>query len=299
LVKVEFVLLHRILDTKDEEDIFLAEESMGDLITLPVTTELISSGIEADRAIELDGGLGVALHFSQPAEFWLVLTDRYSKNKILEGFRQKQDRLTWEEAKTTEGEFFEAVIEYFSSSLKSELFCERCDVQGGPLYVEERIRRLESFLAPRIHPETSLLEICCGSGMATQSLRRLGARPLSMELDHCEMCQGLKAGKLEPNRSFVLDARLLNFFFKPESFDTVVGFMVGLIDQINWSKWREILMTASSLAKNTVLYTVYTKKEADLIAKTLHEAGWVASLIDNHDASGIYDQWIVQAKRSS
>lgn len=293
------MLLHRILDTKDEEDIFLAEESMGDLITLPVTSELVSSGIEADRAIELGEGLGVALHLTEPAEFWLVLTDKYSKNKIVENLRKQQEKLTWERAKMTESEFFEAIIEYFSSSLTSELFCELCDVQGGPLYVEERIRRLESFLAPRIPRETSLLEICCGNGMATQSLRRLGARPISMELDRCEMCQGLKAGKLEPNRSFVLDARLLNFFFKPESFDIVVGFMVGLIDQINWSKWKEILLTASGLAKNTVIYTVYTKKEADLIAKTLHEAGWAASLIDNHDASGIYDQWIVQAKRSS
>lgn len=293
------MLLHRVLDRKDKEDIFLAEESIGDLITLPVTTELVSSDIQADRAIELGGGLGVAFHLTNPAEFWLVLTDRYSENKILEGLKKQQEKLTWERAITTESEFFEAIIEYFSTSLTSELFCELCDVQGGPLYVEERIRRLESFLRPRIQPKTSILEICCGSGMATQSLLRLGARPLSIELDRCEMCQGLKAGKLEPNRSFVLDARLLNFFYKPESFDVVVGFMVGLIDQINWSKWKEILLTASSLAKNMVLYTVYTKKEAELIAKTLHEAGWFASLIDNHDASGIYDQWVVQAKRSS
>jgi hypothetical protein len=145
----------------------------------------------------------------------------------------------------------------------------------------------------------SLLEVCSGNGMASQSLHRLGFRPFSMELDRCEICQGLKAGKLEPNRSFVLDARLLNRFFKPEYFDAVVGFMVGLIDQVNWNMWREILLISSNLASRMVLYTVYTQREAELIAKALHDAGWVVSLIDNRDASGIYDQWAVQAERNS
>lgn len=291
-------MLHRILDLKDGDEVFLAEESMGDLITLPVTSEFLSSGMEADEAIELVGGYGVAVHLREPADFWLLLTDRYSTMKILEGFRLEHDRLSWNTAKTWDGEFFEAVAEYFSLSLAGELFCENCEVRDSPHYIEERIHRLELFLSPIIPRDISLLEVACGNGMATQSLHRLGYEPFTMELDRCEMCQGLKAGKLEPNRSFVLDARLLNRFFKSGSFDVVVGCMVGLIDQVNWNMWREILMTASNLAKRMVLYTVYTRKEADLIAKTLDDAGWDVSLIDNRDASGIYDQWAVQAMRS-
>lgn len=291
------MLLHRILDLKDGDEVFLAEESMGDLITLPVTSEFLSSGMEADEAIELVGGYGVGVHLREPADFWLLLTDRYSTMKILEGFRLEHDSLSWNTAKTWDGEFFEAVAEYFSLSLAGELFCENCEVRDSPHYIEERIHRLESFLSPIIPRDISLLEVACGNGMATQSLHRLGYEPFTMELDRCEMCQGLKAGKLEPNRSFVLDARLLNRFFKSGSFDVVVGCMVGLIDQVNWNMWREILMTASNLAKRMILYTVYTRKEADLIAKTLDDAGWDVSLIDNRDASGIYDQWAVQAMR--
>jgi len=291
------VLLHRILDLKEGDDLFLAEESLGDLITLPVTSEFLSSGMKADEAIELEGGYGVAFHLYEPADFWLLLTDKYSTIKILEGFRLEQDKISWKTAKTSDGEFFQAVAEYFSTSLAGELFCESCEVQDGPLYIEERIHRLESFLSPIIPQDISLLEVACGNGMATQSLHRLGYGPFTMELDRCEMCQGLKAGKLEPSRSFVLDARLLNRFLKPESFDVVVGFMVGLIEQINWNVWREILLTASNLASRMALYTVYTRKEAELIARTLNDEGWDASLIDNRDASGIYDQWAVQAMR--
>lgn len=293
------VLLHRIVDLRDEDSVFLAEESLGDLITLPVTSEFLSAEIEADEAIELVGGYGVAFHLYEPTDFWLLLTDRYSTMKVLEGFRFEHDSITWRSAKTSDSEFFEAIAEYFSLSLAGELFCESCEVQDDPLYIEERIRRLESFLSPIIPRDISLLEVACGNGMATQSLHRLGYRPFTMEVDRCEMCQGLKAGKLEPNRSFVLDARLLNRFFKPGSFDVVVGFMAGLIEQVNWSMWREILLTASNLASRMVLYTVYTRKEAELIAGALDEAGWNVSLIDNRDESGIYDQWAVLAYRKA
>lgn len=290
------VLLHRILDLDDGVDVFLAEESLGAMITLPVTAELLGSRIEADEAIELAEGYGVAFHLHEPADFWLLLTDRYSTIKLLKDLRLEHAGTSWKTAKTSECEFFEAIAEYFSRFLAGELFCESCTVKDGPLYIEERIHRLKSFLSPMIPQGICILEVACGNGMATQSLHRLGFRPFTMELDRCEMCQGLKAGKLEPNRSFVLDARLLNHFFKPGSFDVVVGFMVGLIEQLNWNTWRDILLTASSLASRMVLYTVYTRKEAELIAKALDEAGWYVSLIDNRDASGIYDQWVVLAR---
>jgi len=293
------VLLHRILELKDSDDIFLAEESLQDLISLPVTSEILSTWIEADRAVDVGSGLGVALHLSQPADFWILVTDRYSENKALKEFRQQRSDLQWGIVKIDEDAFFEAIVEYFSLSLVGELFCESCNVLDVPHYMDDRIRRLESFLKPKIPREASLLEICCGSGMATQSLLRLGCRPISMELDRCELCLGIKAGKLEPGRSFILDARLLGKIFLPGSFDVVAGFMIGLIDQINWNRWREIILTASDLARCMVLFTVYTREEAELIAKALNEADWDALIIDNRDQTGIYDQWAVQSERKS
>jgi hypothetical protein len=289
------VLLHNILDLKDEDEVFLAEESLEDLILLPVTSDLLSSRIEADHAIEIIGDYGIVLHYSKPAGFWLLLSDKYSTNKVLKGFRQQHKELDWNVVKTTEEEFIEALIEYFALSLAEELFCDSCKLQEGPLFIADRIRKLESFLGPLIPSNIKLLEIGCGSGMATQSLYNLGCRPFSVEVDRCELCQGLKAGKLEPKNAFVLDARLLNRIFKPESFDAVVGFMVGLIDQVNWDMWKDILLNATNLARSIVLFTVYTQKEAELIARALLDVGWDAKIVDNHDALGIYDQWAVLA----
>lgn len=291
------VLLHKILDLEDEEEIFLAEESWEDLIALPVTSDLLSSGIKPDRVIEIDGGWGIALHLSTPEKFWLILTDFYSKEKMLDAFLPVDGIVSYKTVKTTEDLFFLAVAEYFSQSLVKELFCESCQVKEGPLYVEDRIKRLTSFLRPLIPRNASLLEISCGSGMATQSLYQLGYSPISLELDRCEICQGLKSGKLDPQRSLVMDARLLSSLFDPVSFDVVIGFMMGFIDQINWNMWKEIVLCASNLSRQMALYTVYTQVEAKLIANALREAGWSAEVIDNRDPSGIYDQWAVLAKR--
>jgi len=71
------VLLNELLDLGEEESIFLAEESLQDLLDLPVTRQIMEEGVDWDRSIEL-ADIGIALHLASPEDFWLLLTDRYS-----------------------------------------------------------------------------------------------------------------------------------------------------------------------------------------------------------------------------
>jgi len=288
------VLLNRLLDLGDEESIFLAEESWQDLLELPVTREILQEDLDTDACIEVKD-LGFALHLSEPAELWLLLTDKYSTQKILSEHAEKWHSMIIKTVLANEAEFFFALTEYFSNSLAAELFCDSCSLEGAPLYVDERIERLMQLLQPILPKDESILEICCGGGMATQALVRLGQRPLSMDSDRCDLCLGLKSDLLDPQRCFVLDARLLPRIFPARSFHTIVGFMVGLIDDFNWPLWRDIILNASRLAKKMVLFTVYTQKEAELIAKALGDVGWKGKVIDNRDSRGIYDQWVYLA----
>jgi hypothetical protein len=288
--EVESVLLNQILDTSEDEDVFLAEESWQDLLELPVTRQILQEDLNADACIEIKD-LGIALHLSQPTELWLLLTDRYSSSKILSKNAERWRKKIIKTVQVSETDFFSALTEYLSTSLAAELFCESCPEKGVPHYVEGRINRLATLLQPMISEDESIMEICCGSGMATQALIRNGFRPLSMDYDRCDLCQGLKSGLMDPKRCLLLDARLLPQIFPEGSFHAVLGFMVGLIDDFNWPLWREILLSASSLAKNKVLFTVYTQKEANLIAKALGDIGWRGRVIDNRDSKGIYDQW--------
>lgn len=287
------MLLHRILQLEENEEIFLAEESLEDLITLPVTRDVLSDGLDADRYIDLPG-LGLAAHMTDPAEFWLLLTDHYSPDKILAGFRQgEQSR---DSVSLNEADFVQALIEYYATFLAGEFLCDSCNIEGPPLYNEERIKRLESLLEP-LPRGMNILEVCCGGGMGTQALLRGGYAPWAMDSDRCDLCQALKSGLMDSQRSFVLDAKLLRYFFKPVSFDAVIGFMMGLIDRANWPLWKNILLISSSLAKNIVFYTVYSRNEAELIAQTLGKEGFRGEIIDNRDLKGVYDQWAYRGTR--
>jgi hypothetical protein len=287
---VESLLLNQLLDTSEDEDVFLAEESWQDLLELPVTRQILQEDLDVDACIEIKD-MGFALHLFQPAELWLLLTDHYSSSKILSKHAERWRTKIIKTVQASEADFFSSLTEYLSTSLAAELFCERCLEKGSPHYVEERIDRLVTLLQPILSEDKSMLEICCGSGMATQALIRNGCRPISMDYDRCDLCMGLKSGLMDPKRCFLLDARLLPQIFPEGSFHTVLGFMVGLIDDFNWPLWREILLAASRLAKNRVLFTVYTQKEAELIAKALGDIGWRGMVIDNRDSKGIYDQW--------
>ena len=55
------MLLNELLDLGEEESIFLAEESLQDLLDLPVTRQIMEEGVDWDRSIEL-ADIGIALH---------------------------------------------------------------------------------------------------------------------------------------------------------------------------------------------------------------------------------------------
>jgi hypothetical protein len=255
--------------------------------------------VDWDRSIEL-ADIGIALHLASPEDFWLLLTDRYSRERIL---MDAADRFGSEATKrimVDESAFLRALVEYYAISMKDELLCESCSTAAELHYAEDRITRLVDLLKPNFScSDEPILEICCGNGLATQALIRLGLDPLAMDYDRCELCIALKKGLMNPQRSFVLDARLLPRYFSGRPFHSVLGFMVGLIDDSNWPLWREILLAAASLAEKRLLFTVYSQKEADLIAKEMEKAGWGGEVIDNQDSRGIYDQWVYKGSRQS
>ncbi len=285
------MLLHKILGLDENHNLFLAEECFEDLITLPITSELLDSGIDVTECIEIED-LGAAFHISQPTDFWLILTEKYSKKTPLSEFLQSEHPQVSKCVKSSDEYFLHAVIEYYAISISREFLCENCDIKGEIIYAEDRINRLQTLLKHLIPMNMSILEICCGNGGATQALLNLGHKPWCVDHDRCDICQGIKCNYLDPTRSFILDARRLDNFFTKGSFDLVLGFMVGLIDQANWFAWRDIILTSSRLARRMVLYTVYTQREIVLIENALSREGWKGNIIDNRDTKGIYDQLI-------
>ncbi len=280
------MLINKILGLGEDECVFLAEESLQDLLWLPVTQNLIRSLEDFDHAVAIkDKALAL---YSEPQDLWILMTDRYSEIKPV---RELTGSMNCKVVDVPEELFFQAIVECLSVSLREGIFCESC-IESNPLrHPEDRISSLVNLLSDRVNKSYTVLEIGCGSGAGTLALRRIGIDPWAMDINRCEVCQGLRINALNPQRTFVLDARLLPRFFAKESFDLVAGFMVGLIDLSNWHIWREIIIKSSSLARHMVLYTVYSKREAEMIAGLLDGLGWKGELIDNSGSVTIYDQW--------
>jgi len=285
-----------MLHLGEDECVFLAEESLEDLIWLPVTRNIVAEASDFDRAIAVNDR-ALAL-YSEAQDLWILMTDLYSESRPVTDLIKCID---CERVNADADDLFQAIVECLSVSLMEGVFCDGCSESGAPRHPEDRISRLESMLKELLggvlDDGSSVLEVGCGSGIGTMVLRALGINPWAMDIDRCEVCQGLRAGALDPRRTFVLDARLLPRFFSTESFDAVMGFMVGLIDDSNWHIWRDIIVKSSSLSRNTVLYTVYSKREAERIADLLKDRGWDGSLIDNSQSISVYDQWVYLGRK--
>ena len=197
---------------------------------------------------------------------------------------------------TTIEKFNEAVIEYFSVELVNRHLCENCHVNKEPynmVYIESRNDRLKGIL-DKYKLQGRILEICCGNGMSTLPLRNMGYDPISIDYDKCQICQGLEHSVLDPKRTIVIDATRLWEFFNENSFDTIVGFMLGTIYPFNKSIWEKMMTESVKLLKpqGMILLTVNKKEEIEILKNTLEINGINGQLIDNTDGKGIYDQWI-------
>ncbi|MBN1134727.1 MAG: class I SAM-dependent methyltransferase [Methanosarcinaceae archaeon] len=245
-----------------------------------------------------------------PIDFWSIFTSLIAKKQRSE-FESLSDtilasNLPERVIEISSDSLHEALVEYYSMLLVNRETCIDCTMQLEPynrVYVEERINRLLELLewlkSDGISFGKDMLEICCGNGMSTIALHRLGYEPLSIEYDKCAVCQGLEHGVLDPRRTIVMDATKLSKFFEQEHFDCIVGFMLGTIYEFNKEIWSRMMLESEKVAREdaTILFTVRSKPEMDILEKSLKDAGIEGRVIDNTDCSGMYDQFVFVGRK--
>ena len=196
--------------------------------------------------------------------------------------------------------------EYYSFMLVNRNLCQGCTVRPesyGSIFSENRVRRVTDIfdLLQRkdLFPAGRLLEVCCGNGMSTLALYRLGLDPLAVEINKCMVCQGLEQGVLDSRRVLVMDATTISRYFDPGSFDAVIGFMLGLVYEFNKELWIGIMREAVSVASEgaLLLFTVSSRPEIEILVGALHGAGIKGEIIDNTDSEGTYDQWLFVGRK--
>jgi SAM-dependent methyltransferase len=241
-----------------------------------------------------------------PVDFWSVFTGALATVPLKNEFETIADSLLSLNPPEKDIEIcFESwrdvINEYYSFMLVNRNLCHDCTVRYESyknIFSENRVQKVENIFSllqkKGIFPEGRLLEVCCGNGMSTLALYRLGLNPLAIEINKCVVCQGLEQGVLNPKRVLVMDATSISKYFEPGSFDTITGFMLGLVYEFNKELWINIMRETASVASEGALliFTVSSKPEIEILAGALRRVGIKGEIVDNTDYEGTYDQWL-------
>ena len=322
------MLLHQVLGLDNDENLFLPEESyssMNDLYrTLGFMEQMVqtvqSGGIDGEVRAVQDGEDIICLAINNPAtqeypSFWAVFTNVVARSGIQSPaagrfgglasvLLQADDDVDFIDASARE--LIDALQEYFSIALVKGQLCDGCvkpTETYDMVYLDTRVQRLDEMfkkLGDKFDASGKVLEICCGNGMATLSLEKLGIFPLTTDYDRCQVCQGLEHGVLNPKRTIVMDATRLTDFLDGSSFDAVIGFMLGTIYSFNKDIWAAMMNESLKVVKpgGTLLFTVNKHEEMDILESVLDGLGAVGEVIDNTDENGIYDQWVFLGRKN-
>ncbi|AKB17296.1 MULTISPECIES: class I SAM-dependent methyltransferase [unclassified Methanosarcina] len=315
------MLLQELLDI--EEEIYLVEESYTAQRAPERTFQYLNGvrnfpgagNIRLIRVREREHTLGL-LFFNPadenvPVDFWSVFTGALASAPLKASFEALADSLLASNPPEKDIELSaetwrDVINEYYSFMLVSRNLCPGCSVRPESyksVFSENRVKRVtdifELLRKKGYYPEGRLLEVCCGNGMSTLALYRLGLNPLAIEINKCTVCQGLEQQVLNPQRVVVMDATAISKYFEPGSFDAVMGFMLGLVYEFNKGLWTGIIREAVSVAADgsVLLFTVSSKPEIEILADALLKEGVEGEIVDNTDSEGTYDQWLFVGRK--
>lgn len=304
------MLIHDILDLPADDNIYFVEESYASLKNNTLSLQYLENIRKDPQALisgikdENNNIIGLVLFNPETDEaekFWAIFTNLVSSKPAPDESSMRFSSIAKNlklnkvfNASFTE--FNDAIIEYYSLALVNRQLCENCHIKKEPyemVYIESRNAKLKGLL-DKYRLNGDILEICCGNGMSTLPLHKMGYNPLAIDYDKCQICQGLEHDVLDPKRTIVLDAARLSLFFGENTFDTIVGFMLGTIYPFNKAIWERMMIEAVRVMKpgGMILLTVNKKEEMEILKVILEKNGISGELIDNTDEKGIYDQWV-------
>jgi len=304
------MLIHDILGLKANRNIYFVEDSYAALKNNNLSLQYLEN-IQKDPEANLEEVLdennniiGIILlspgNEESPDEravFTNIVCPIQQPNDSSKRFSEIAGNLNFNKTYRTEiKKFMKAVVEYYSHALVNRELCDNCLSTKEPykmVYIPSRNTRLK-LIIEKYKLKGEILEICCGNGMSTLPLHEMGYDPLAIDYDRCQVCQGLEHKVLYPERTLVLDATRLSEFFPEQSFDTIVGFMLGTIYSFNREIWEKMISESVKLLKpgGTILITVNKREEMEILYSALNKAHITGKMIDNTDEKGIYDQWV-------
>ncbi len=132
------------------------------------------------------------------------------------------------------------------------------------------------------------IDCCCGSGIGSAIVSKMGMEPLAYDNDEALIARGLIAGRLDPEGTLCIDGRTADVFLPPA--ERGLGIMLGEIHSFGTEVWEELVMVLFDLCEEALI-TVGTERESELIRE------WGASVdrkieVFENERDPIYDRWV-------
>ncbi|GAA5261738.1 hypothetical protein [Methanocalculus sp.] len=266
------------------QNLTFVEPSFGDLSGIDYLSDLLVLPARSDCArllIDMDDDpLAVAL--SEDGSAWWASTCLYRQ-------------MTGEEIGRFEeigGDLYQTERHLWERAVRRS-FAEEISAAVDPAFEDvppDRTGKLESLIHEIWGSEGSgpCIDCCCGSGIGSAIVSKMGMEPLAYDNDEALIARGLIAGRLDPEGTLCIDGRSADVFLPPA--ERGLGIMLGEIHSFGTDLWEELVMVLFDLCEEALI-TVGTERESGLIRE------WGASVdrkieVFENERDPIYDRWV-------
>ncbi|MDH7593790.1 MAG: hypothetical protein QHG99_05475 [Methanomicrobiales archaeon] len=263
------------------DEIWFLEPSYSELVDGRYSDQMVEMGGTQARLLLDEQEDPIALAVLQ-SQHWFACNfiHRMANLPLLELF----EGIGGEIYQCSRGEWIEAVREHYSVQIMKQITPAMEDVGEG------RLASIESLVEGcwgRGRGE-EVIDACCGSGIGTLALRRLGYRTVSYDNDLSLLSLGLSRGRLLPERAICIDgARAVEYC---ERAPLGAIFMAGEVNRFTEPVWHAVIIELLSLVERMIL-TFGTEREADIAREWIGEVDRPVRILE-HRADPFYDRWV-------
>jgi len=178
----------------------------------------------------------------------------------------------------------EAVYDHFARKIMNDVEPAVDDVP------EDRLKKVSDLVWKEwnFKPGDLCYDCCCGSGIGSVALAKVGLRPFSFDVDAALLSRGLLSGRLQTWSTAQLDATKASQYLDRAPFALML--MAGDINVGNTWVWQRIFEQVLLIA-DRVMVTVGTQDEAELLRSWAEAKGRSPRVFEN-ERDPFYDRWV-------
>ncbi|MCX6651512.1 MAG: hypothetical protein NT131_07655 [Methanomassiliicoccales archaeon] len=261
------------------EEVRLVERSVEDLTNESLLVHMLSGSNEVRLLVDDEE---TPLAMAREDDGWKAVSFLWKEpsDELIEALPELDIKVFM----CTKGIYREAIFDHFCRSLMNE--CQPA-IEDLP---EDRVKKVSDLIWKEwsFKPGDLCYDCCCGSGVGSLALTKVGLSSFAFDMDKELLCRGLSEGRLQTWSTVQLDASKASEYLDRVPF--AIMLMAGDINTVNAWTWQRIFEQVLLLA-DKVLVTVASEEEAELLRKWSEGKGRACRVFEN-PRDAFYDRWV-------